>query len=146
MQTVRENIVEIVKVPAFMMDKSICENILSILKIAEGTCNIRGCVTKIVSLDDTIEAVLYPFDSDAHFTVRYTCDIFKPSTGNVYNGMVYKSYDEGLLVDIEGYPNIRIMTKQPTTKKPTIGQYVKVKIQDIVFKNSVFTGLGCVVD
>lgn len=144
METFRENIVEVVRVPAFMMDNNIRENIFSILKISEGTCNSHGCVTRIISLDDTLEATLHPFDSDAHFTVRYTCDMFKPSKGNTYNGMVYKSYDDGLLIDVEGYPNIRIMTKQPQTP-PQIGQYVRVEIHDIVFKNNAFTGIGEVI-
>ena len=145
METFHESIVEIVKVPAYMMDSKIRENIMSILRIKEGTCNSNGCITRIVSLDDTLEAILHPFDPDAHVTVRYTCEMFRPSAGNVYNGMVYKSYDEGLLIDIEGYPCVRILVHQASSERPTIGQYVNVKIQDIVFKNDTFTGIGCIV-
>lgn len=147
METIRETVVETIRVPAFMMNTNIRDNIMSILRIAQGTCRMNGCITDIVSLDDIIEATLYPFDSDAHVTVRYTYDVFKPSVGNVYNGIVYKSYDEGLLIDIEGYPTLRIMTKQPddTEKKPTIGQYVRVMIEEIRVRNNEFTILGCVV-
>lgn len=145
METFHENIVENVKVPAFMMNTNIRENLMSILRIKEGTCTSRGCIVRITSLDNVPEAILYPFDSDAFFTVHYTCEVFKPCVGNVYNGIVYKSYDEGLLIDVEGYPNIRILTAQSSSEKPNVGQRVDVKIQDIVFKNDSFTGIGCLV-
>jgi DNA-directed RNA polymerase subunit E'/Rpb7 len=149
METTRETTVEIVRIPAFLMDANIRENVLSILRMAQGTCRINGCITSIVSLDNINEAIIYPFDSDVHLTVRYTYESFKPSVGNVYNGMVYKSYDDGLLINIEGYTTLRVMTKQPTVKnKLIIGQYVRVEIEDIHFRNEnkAFTILGRVID
>lgn len=139
----RLNIEEKIRVPPHLLNRDVEKNIFSILRSKEGTCTKDGCIVKILSCDKIGEANIYCYDSYVYFNVDYTCDVFKPQNGNTYQGIIFRSYDDGILVDVEGCQTVRIMCQ--ARQRNNIGDRVSIYIESVVLSNGSYIGTGKIV-
>lgn len=134
---------EKIRVPPDLLNRDVKKNIMSILRSKEGTCTKDGCIVKIVECDEIGEANIYCYDSNVYFHVEYTCDVFKPENTNTYQGMIFKSYEDGILADIEGCQMVRILC--PACKHKNTGDRVSIRIDNVVLSNGSYIGTGIIV-
>ena len=64
-----------------------------------------------------------------------------PSKGDVYDATVFKSYADGLLVTLDVYPSIKILT---SPGKFEIGDRVKIVLGETMFHGDTCTGVGSI--
>lgn len=132
---------EIVKVPSMMLTKDLRKNILSILcSTKEGTCTKKnGCILRIVELVEIIDALICTADKSNHFKVTYSYISFIPEIGIEYSASVFKSYQDGIIVIVNGYPSIKVLVPPG---KYSCGDDVKVVIHELQFVDDSFMGVG----
>lgn len=119
-RTAREKVI----VPSHMLCKNFRQNIYSILRLKEGTCNRNEIILKIRSVDKIHGGKVHTADANNHFDVEYSYESVVPLVGETYNGTVFKSYQTGIIVII--FNSIKIMTAPDGTLKP--GDVVRVKL------------------
>lgn len=133
---------ELLNVYPWMLNADIKRHILTILKSKEGTCTSLGCIISIVSIDEIGDAEVKLCDKFVKFCVRYTFQLLKLERNKIYTGIVYKVYSEGMLVDIEGIPGLRVMTNYTANTEPSA--VVNLILKDFVFTDNSYTGIGVV--
>lgn len=133
---------EVLNVLPRMLDENIAQHILALLKAKEGSCTSLGCIISIVSVDEIYDAEVLLCDARVKFCVRYTFQLLRLIRNTVYTGVVYKVYTEGMLVDVEGMPSIRVMTN---CSGAAPADTVRLLLKDFMFVNNAYTGMGVVV-
>lgn len=123
-----------------MLSHKIRAEILSLLKTTkEGTCTKKyGYIVRVISLDEIHDARFCIADKTNHFTVIYTINSFIPVIGDVYSATVFKTYTEGILANIEGYNNVRVLLPPGPQK---CDDMVRVLLKAIQFTNNTFMGV-----
>lgn len=94
---------------------------------------------KIVELVDIAEAKICIADKTNHFKVVYSYISFMPKIEVEYSASVFKSYQDGIIVYIEGCPSIKVLV---SPGKYSCGDDVKVIIRELQFVDESFMGVG----
>lgn len=136
----RTTVTELIKVPSSMLNTDLKNNIMMLLRAKEGTCTKKhGCILTIVSIDRIYSARICVADAMNHCLVEYTYDSFMPVVDVVYNATVFKSYSEGILLNINGCSSIRALTN-PGPYKP--GDSVHVTLKEIQYSDDAYMCVG----
>ena len=87
------------------LDDTIHTYLLNYLRTRlEGTCSLqRGCIVRVHSLDEIVDAWVSRANGRSMFSVKYTADVFKPVPGERHSGEICMIFEHGLLVTLPSH-------------------------------------------
>lgn len=134
------SVTDVVKIPSNMLTEELKSNILVILRNQIGYCtNTYGCILKILSLDEIIDAKICMIDGTNHFKITYTIEAFKPLINVEYSATVYKSYLEGVLVYIENCMSIKALIEPFKCEE---GDTIRIILTELQLSDGKFIATG----
>lgn len=127
-----------------MLTKDLRQNILSILRATkEGTCTKKnGCILNIVELLEIYDAKICIADRTNHFNVKYSFTTFMPEVDVEYSASVFKTYADGIIALVKGYPSVRVLVGPG---KYSCGDDIKVKLRELQFIDESIMGVGDII-